>query len=459
MREEYLYNLCNIIGGKPNPQVDSAFSESDSISFVKMKDLGKYHLTTNLVKTEKKIKLEYAKKNNYKLIKKGTVILPRSGSVSQNHRAILGTDAYIVSHIFALEIIDENIINNYYLYYYLLNLDLGLIANKTTGIDSITKERLGLIKIPIPPIEVQDKIISILKVIQNAEDKRKLSINLLDDFLRSIFFEMFGDPIANTKKWKLKKRLSEIGEWKTGGTPKTSNSDYYKGEIPWFTSGELGNVYIEKSNKHISLEAIKSSNTKIIPLNSILIGMYDTAAFKMSINLKECCCNQAVLYSKLNDELYTLYVYYALNYSKEFYLSKRKGARQKNLNSTLIKQFEIYLPEDKIKIQKFNSLHILIEQQKQKINHSLTTLDYLFNSYLEVLFVGKTNEIDITENMLNNSMELEELINLFNNNQFVNQTDFNIKKSYLFEILEKSEKESKGIFQIFNNDKVELQLK
>lgn len=459
MKEEYLYKLCNIIGGKPNPQFDSAFSESESISFVKMKDLGKYHLTTNLLETEKKIKIEYAEKNGYKLIKKGSVILPRSGSVSQNHRAILGIDAYIVSHIFALEIIDENVINNYYLYYYLLNIDLGLIANKTTGIDSITKERLGLLRIPIPPIEIQDKIISILKVIQKAEEKRKKSINLLNEFLRSIFFELFGDPIANTKQWKIKKKLSEIGEWKTGGTPTTSNLEYYNGNIPWFTSGELGKVFIDKSNKSISLEAIKNSNAKIIPQHSIMIGMYDTAAFKMSMNLVECCCNQAILYSKLNEDVYTLYVYYSLNYSKEFHLNKRKGARQKNLNATLIKEIEIFFPHDKNKIEHYNLLHALIEKQKQKINDSRNVLDNLFKSYLELLFVGKTNNVETSLEALNNENELLELINLFRNNKFVNQTDYNIKKDHLFELLEKSENELNGITQIFNNDIVELHIK
>ncbi|MHA3789974.1 restriction endonuclease subunit S [Flavobacterium hauense] len=462
MRVEYLYNLCEIIGGNPNPQIDSAFSNSEGVPFVKMKDLGKYHLTTNLVDTEKKISSDYAEKKSYKLIKSGSVLLPRSGSVSQNHRAILGVDAYIVSHIFALEIIDNTLINNYYLYYYLLNLDLGLIANKTTGIDSITKERLGLIKIPIPPIDEQNRIISILKVIEVLKEKRKQSINKLDSLLRSVFLELFGDPISNSRNWKTIKKLSELGDWKSGGTPDTNIDEYYIGDIPWLNSGELGNVFVEESKKKISNEAIKNSNAKIIPVNSILIGMYDTAAFKMSINKFECSCNQAVMYSKLDDENYTLFVYYSLNYSKEYYLSKRKGARQMNLNSTFIKEIEIFLPDGKEglnNINKFNFFHSLVESQKQKIKHSKSVINTLFESSLELSFVGKKVEFDEIEDMINNTEELNDLISLFKNNQFVNQIDYNIKKDLLFKILEKSEKNNYGISQVLFDNEVELKIK
>lgn len=458
MKEVALGNLCNVLGGKPNPKTEKAFSESKGLPFVKMKDLGSYHLTTDLINTEKKLDLEYAKLNGFRIIKKGSILLPRSGSVSLNHRAIIGTDVFIVSHIFALEIIDENIINNFYLYYYLLNIDLGLIANKTTGLDSITKERLEQIKIPVPEIEEQIKIVTLLNSIQNIEIKRNRNEKSLKKLLFSAFYDLFGDPINNSYAWKKTKKLSELGVWITGGTPPTKIEEYYLGKIPWFTSGELNETYIKASKKYITKDAIANSNAKLIPVNSIMIGMYDTAAFKMSINKIECSCNQAVIYTKLYDERYTLYVFYALKLSREYFLQKRRGARQKNLSSTYIKDIKIPIPNDFLIIEKFEKIHNIINHQIEKSHKIKELLRLLFNSYLEHLFIGKNIDSD---SILFDTITLRNLIKDFHIGNFVNKTEYDYKRDLLFDLLEKSEKQTQGVKQYLdiNNDKIELQVK
>lgn len=166
----------------------------------------------------------------------------------------------------------------------------------------------------------------------------------MDDNVKSRFMEMFGDPINNSKGWK-KVKLETLGEWKTGGTPSRSNPEYFKGEIPWLSSGELNNKYCFESNEHITEEAISNSATKLIKKGSLLLGMYDTAALKSTINMIECTCNQAIAYSKLSSELVnTVYVYYCIQIGKDYYKSLQRGVRQKNLNLTMVKELEIILP-------------------------------------------------------------------------------------------------------------------
>ncbi|WP_341478928.1 restriction endonuclease subunit S [Clostridium perfringens] len=155
---------------------------------------------------------------------------------------------------------------------------------------------------------------------------------------------MFGDPVKNQKKLA-KVKLSELGEWKTGGTPLRSKSEYYNGNIPWLSSGELNNKYCFKSNEMITESAIIESAAKIIEVGSLLLGMYDTAALKSTINMIECSCNQAIAYSKLNENLVnTVYVYYCIQIGKEFYKSQQRGVRQKNLNLSMVKGLEILMP-------------------------------------------------------------------------------------------------------------------
>jgi type I restriction enzyme, S subunit len=100
MTEAKIIDVCEILGGKPAPKDESAF-EIEGIPFVRMRDLGRYHLTTNLDTTDNKIGHTYAKTNNLKPIPKGAVLIPRSGSVALNHRAILAQDSIIVGHICA----------------------------------------------------------------------------------------------------------------------------------------------------------------------------------------------------------------------------------------------------------------------------------------------------------------------------------------------------------------------
>ncbi|WP_241428057.1 restriction endonuclease subunit S [Clostridium saccharobutylicum] len=169
----------------------------------------------------------------------------------------------------------------------------------------------------------------------------------------------------------LKAELGKVGEWKTGGTPSRSNNEYYNGNIPWLSSGELNNMYCFKSVEMITELAIKESSAKIIEKGSLLLGMYDTAALKSTINMIECSCNQAIAYSKLDEKLVnTIYVYYCIQIGKDFYKSQQRGVRQKNLNLSMIKGLEILMPDlkrqnqfadfinqvDKLKFEMQNSL-------------------------------------------------------------------------------------------------------
>ena len=96
-----LGEICEVRGGYPAPQTDSAF-ECGEIPFVRMKDVGRWHFTNNLCKTEQKLNMAHFSAGRYELTPKGSILMPRSGSVGLNHRAILTVDAVVVSHLCAL---------------------------------------------------------------------------------------------------------------------------------------------------------------------------------------------------------------------------------------------------------------------------------------------------------------------------------------------------------------------
>ena len=76
--------------------------------------------------------------------------------------------------------------------------------NKTTGIINLQLDRyIKSEKLPLPPIEDQKRIVEILDRADALRQKRKQAIDLLDDYLKSVFLEMFGDPQINPKRFPL----------------------------------------------------------------------------------------------------------------------------------------------------------------------------------------------------------------------------------------------------------------
>ena len=199
---------------------------------------------------------------------------------------------------------------------------------------------------------------------------------------------MFGDPVSNSKKLP-KIKLGKLGKWQSGGTPSRSNSAYYDGEIPWLSSGELNQMYISDSKEHITEQAIKESNTKLIAKGSILLGMYDTAALKSTINTEVVSCNQAIAYCKLDDRLVnTSFVYNIIQIGKEHYRRLQRGVRQKNLNLSMVKGIEVLFPPIKLQNQ-FADRVQAIEAQKAQAQASLAQAEDLFNSLLQRAFKGE----------------------------------------------------------------------
>lgn len=71
------------------------------------------------------------------------------------------------------------------------------------------------INIPLPPLPEQKRIAAILDKADSIRRKRQQAIKLADEFLRSVFLEMFGDPVTNPKGWKTD-NLPNIGTFKNG---------------------------------------------------------------------------------------------------------------------------------------------------------------------------------------------------------------------------------------------------
>lgn len=327
------------------------------------------------------------------LIKKGDILIAASsGSKSVVGKAIqIDHDMQYSFGAFCKLIRPKNNINAKYLgYYFMSPYYRHKISNLSAGanINNIRNEHIDTLLIPLPPIETQRKIVEALGKAQELIDKRKEQIALLDDFIQSVFIDMFGDPVNSYSKLP-RIKLGDLGRWQSGGTPSRSIPEYYNGTIPWLTSGELSKIYIEESIEKISDDALRNSSAKKIDIGSLLLGMYDSAALKSSINKVVCSCNQAIAFAKLDEKkVNTIYVYYIVQIGRDYFKRLQRGVRQQNLNLSMIKAIEIIYPPLDLQNQ-FAQIVEKTEEQRELLEKSLTEMENNFNSIMQRAFRGE----------------------------------------------------------------------
>ncbi|MEZ9273796.1 restriction endonuclease subunit S [Vibrio sp. 10N.286.54.B2] len=242
-------------------------------------------------------------------------------------------------------------------------------------------------EIPLPPLAEQKRIATILDKADVIRQKRKQAIDLADEFLRSVFLDMFGDPVTNPKGWEVK-RFGDLGDWASGGTPSRSVTEYFEGDIDWYSARELNERYLNNSIEKITDEALKNSAAKIFPKGSLLVGMYDTAAFKISILGKDSASNQACANVIPNALVDVEWLYSFIQFSKETYLRQRRGVRQKNLNLGMIKDFELPLPPRTEQLQFANIVKQLMKADV--LNKAFdSSSEKMFDSLSQKAFSGK----------------------------------------------------------------------
>lgn len=130
----------------------------------------------------------------------------------------------------------------------------------------------------------------------------------------------------------------------SGGTPLTSRSDYYGGEIPWLRTQEVDYTDIHDTLLAITAEGLRNSSAKWIPANCVIVAMYGATAAKAAINSVPLTTNQACCNLEVDERQAEFrYVYHWV--CKEYERLKSLGeGTQSNLNAQKVKQFPIAIP-------------------------------------------------------------------------------------------------------------------
>ena len=144
-------------------------------------------------------------------------------------------------------------------------------------------------------------------------------------------------------------KIKDVAQTYSGGTPTSTNSEYYDGgDIPWINSGELNNSIITSTTNYITEEGLNNSSAKLYPQNTVLVALYGATAGKVSLLSFEACSNQAVCGVIPQNKIMTTYIRYYLSSLYEHFITLSSGSARDNISQDTIKNTILPIPQEKI---------------------------------------------------------------------------------------------------------------
>jgi type I restriction enzyme, S subunit len=177
-------------------------------------------------------------------MKRGDVVIAVSGQPGVP--CILNANACIHDGFVGLRDLDVSRLQPEYLYYYLTHIRERSGFRAVGAIfKNLTTHQIAALQIPLPPLAEQKRIAAILDKADAIRRKRQQAIALSEEFLRSAFFEMFGDPVTNPKEWE----VSTIGDQcdVQGGLQVTAKRKSLPITLPYL---RVANVYRDQLKLH-----------------------------------------------------------------------------------------------------------------------------------------------------------------------------------------------------------------
>lgn len=244
-------------------------------------------------------------------------------------------------------------------------------------------------RIPLPPLDEQRRIADILDGAEALRAKRRAALAQLDELVRAIFLDMFGDPAREPSQWS-RKRIGQLTKVCTGSTPSRAIGQYYQGEIPWVKTTEVRGDVISSTEEQISEEAVRSSRCRVFPPNSVVVALYGQGKTRGKSALLgiHAATNQAcgvLLPSAVYSSVF-LQAQLALQYANLRALGR--GGNQENLNLRILSDFPVLVPPLPLQ-QEFARRVQAIDRLKSLHRQSLAELDALFLSLQHRAFRGE----------------------------------------------------------------------
>lgn len=290
-----------------------------------------------------------------------------------------------------------NKLDKNYLWHFLQSYKEEL-QKKGTGstFKQISRSHIEEIEVPLPPLEEQKRIAAILDKADTVRRKRQQAIELNEQLLRSVFLDMFGDPITNPKGWEIT-NINSISIKVTDGehaTPsRTSNG------IKLLSARNIQDGYIDFVNKTIDFvpfEEYERLKKRCEPLKGDILISCSGSIGRVSIVQTDeplVMVRSVALIKPDNSKICSIFLegYLRSDCMRVIMNRRAKSSGQPNLFIGTIKELSIYLPPLKLQ-EKYSNIYRKLLKDKEILILSMNTCETFLNSLIQKAFRGELNK-------------------------------------------------------------------
>jgi len=358
--------------------------------WVSIRDLS----SKTVVETKEQITDQAVSEVRCKLVPKGTLLF--SFKLTIGKMAFAGCDLYTNEAIAAFSIKDKKKLHPDFLYYALQTATYGGSNQAVMG-KTLNSKSLADIAIPIPPLEDQIRIAHLLSKVEALITQRKQHLQQLDDLRKSVFLEMFGDPVRNEKGWETATSLIYADLVTVGVVVKPASHYVEHGVIALRSLNIRPNridlsdlVYFsKKSSDGLLSKSLLQANDVVI----VRTGKTGTAAV-VPPSLDGANCIDLIVVRPKPAKIHPQFLACLLNSERGMALvsSLEVGGIQKHFNVGALNKIPFPLPPVAMQIQ-FADIVEKVEATKLRYQQSQVDLEALYGVLSQRAFKG---ELDLS---------------------------------------------------------------
>ena len=323
------------------------------------------------------------------ILPKDTVVFAKIGeALKLNRRAITSCDCLIDNN--AMGIAPKlDFLRIQYFYFCMKNLKMQTLAESTT-VPSVRKTVLEKYEIEVPSLVEQEEIEKKLTLTQKIIEKRRQELSYLDEIIKARFVEMFGDPVANDKGWKMKPLL-DMGKCKNGMNFHYDDSGV---EISCLGVGDFKDLSVIDNTKKLSIVSLNEmpSEEYLLKDGDIVFvrsnGNKDLVGRSLAIypgKLPTTFSGFCIRYRIHDDEITVPYLLRVLKMESMRKKMAGRGANIQNLNQQILGTLVIPVPPIELQNQ-FVDFVRAIDKSKVAVQKALDETQILFDSLMQKYF-------------------------------------------------------------------------
>lgn len=365
------------------------------------------NITTELYITEEKYN---EIKNKFEVPQKGDILLTSVGTIGVPYLVKNNEPFYFKDgNVTWIKKYRDGVYNKYIYQWIKSPLGQNQINQVTIGSTqkALTIDALKKLEINLPPLEIQEKIASILSALDDKIEINNEMNKTLEEMAQTLFKRWFidfdfpnenGDPYRSSggkmvdselgeipEGWEVG-AIKEIGEVITGKTPSTKNKENYGGKIPFITIPDMhGKIFITNTERYLSEIGNRVQSKKLLPVNSIIVSCIATVGL-VSLNIRPSHTNQQIN-SIVPKSQNTLFYFFNTIKTLEDKLKMigSAGTTTLNVNKSAFENIRIVFPNLKL-METYNNfvknMYLKIKDNQQEIQSLTEIRDTLLPKFM-----------------------------------------------------------------------------